>query len=141
MQKLEFSVQINADVDRVWQVLFEQDDNGLWPAALDEGTAFEGTWAEGSIVKFLDSKNNGMYNLVEKNILHNELRMKHLGWIMDGKLIPQNWGDSSVSYILISNENGTLLKGEINSLDEFVSFFEAKYPKNFTNIKELAETI
>ena len=141
MQKLEFSVDINATADKVWQILFEKDNNGVWLAALDEGTTFEGTWAEGSIMKFLDDKNNGMYNLVEKNVLHSELKMKHLGWIVDGQLNPMNWENSYVKYLLVANENGTLLKGEINSLDEFVSFFESKYPKNFLNIKELAESV
>ena len=141
MQKLEFSVDINATADKVWQVLFEKDNNGVWLAALDEGTTFEGTWAEGSIMKFLDDKNNGMYNLVEKYVLHRELKMKHLGWIVDGQLNPMNWENSYVRYLLVTNEDGTLIKGEINSLDEFVSFFESKYPKNFLNIKELAESV
>lgn len=141
MQKLEFSVQINAPAEKVWQSLFEEDDNGNWLAAMDEGTTFEGTWADGSIMKFFDPKKNGMYNLVEKNVLHQELKMKHMGWIVDGELSPQDWEDSTISYILIPNKNGTLLKGEILALDEFVSFFESKYPPNFNRIKELAESV
>ncbi|MGA9212552.1 SRPBCC domain-containing protein [Kaistella sp.] len=140
MKLLEFKTQINASPEKVWEVLFTQDAYRKWSSAMNEGTYFEGNWEEGSVMKFLDPKNNGMYNLVEKNIANQELRMKHLGWILEGELSPQGWEDSTVSYFLEPNDDGTLLKTEVNSLDEFVDFFNTKYPKNFENIKNLSET-
>lgn len=139
MKLLEYTIQINATPEKVWEVLFTQDNYKKWASAMNEGTYFEGTWEEGSIMKFLDPKNNGMYNLVEKNIPNKQLSMKHLGWILEGELSPQDWEDSTLDYILEPNENGTLLIGKVNSLDEFVDFFNSKYPKNFENIKNLAE--
>ena len=139
MKLLEYTIQINATPEKVWEVLFTQDNYKKWASAMNEGTYFEGTWEEGSIMKFLDPKNNGMYNLVVKNIPNKQLSMKHLGWILEGVLTPQNWEDSTLDYILEPNENGTLLIGKVNSLDEFVDFFNSKYPKNFENIKNLAE--
>ena len=139
MKLLEYTIQINATPEKIWDVLFTQDNYKKWASAMNEGTYFEGTWEEGSIMKFLDPKNNGMYNLVEKNIPNKQLSMKHLGWILEGELSPQGWEDSTLDYILEPNENGTLLIGKVNSLDEFVDFFNSKYPKNFENIKHLAE--
>ena len=139
MKLLEYTIQINATPEKVWEVLFTQDNYKTWASAMNEGTYFEGTWEEGTIMKFLDPKNNGMYNLVEKNIPNKQLSMKHLGWILEGELSPQDWEDSTLDYILEPNENGTLLIGKVNSLDEFVDFFNSKYPKNFENIKNLAE--
>lgn len=139
MKLLEYTIQINTTAEKVWDVLFTQDNYKKWASAMNEGTYFEGTWEEGSIMKFLDPKNNGMYNLVEKNIPNKQLSMKHLGWILEGVLTPQNWEDSTLDYMLEPNENGTLLIGKVNSLDEFVDFFNSKYPKNFENIKNLAE--
>lgn len=139
MKLLEYTIQINATPEKVWEVLFTQDNYKKWASAMNEGTYFEGTWEEGTIMKFLDPKNNGMYNLVEKNIPNKQLSMKHLGWILEGELSPQGWEDSTLDYILEPNENGTLLIGKVNSLDEFVDFFNSKYPKNFENIKNLAE--
>ena len=78
MKLLEFKLQINAPADKVWKVLFTQDENRNWPSAVNEGTYFEGTWEEGSVMRFLDDENNGMYNSVEKNIPNKELTMKHL---------------------------------------------------------------
>jgi len=139
MKFLTFEIQINASPEKVWEILFTQDSYKKWASAMNEGTYFEGNWEIGSIMKFLDPKNNGMYNLVTENILNKELGMKHLGWILEGELSPQNWEDSTLKYILEPTENGTLLKGTVNSLDEFVEFFNSKYPQNFENIKKLAE--
>ena len=140
MKILEFKTQISAPAEKVWKVLFTQHENRNWPSAVNEGTYFEGTWEEGSVMRFLDDENNGMYNSVEKNIPNKELTMKHLGWIYDGELSQQNWEDSTVTYLLESNENGTLLTGKINALDEFVDFFNSKYPSNFEKVKKLSES-
>lgn len=139
MKFLEFEKQINATPEKVWETLFTQDSYKKWASAMNEGTYFEGNWEVGSIMKFLDPQNNGMYNLVTENIRFKVLGMKHLGWILKGELSPQNWEDSTLNYILEPSENGTLLKGTVNSLDEFVEFFNSKYPQNFENIKRLAE--
>ena len=139
MKFLEFEIQINATPEKVWETLFSQDSYRKWASAMNEGTYFEGNWEVGSVMKFLDPQNNGMYNLVTENIPNKQLGMKHLGWIMNGELSPQNWEDSTLQYILEPNENGTLLKGTVNSLDEFVDFFNTKYPQNFEHIKKLAE--
>lgn len=139
MKFLEFEIQINATPEKVWETLFTQDSYKKWASAMNEGTYFEGNWEVGSIMKFLDPQNNGMYNLVTENIRFKVLGMKHLGWILKGELSPQNWEDSTLNYILEPSENGTLLKGIVNSLDEFVEFFNSKYPQNFEHIKRLAE--
>ncbi|SIS92065.1 Activator of Hsp90 ATPase homolog 1-like protein [Kaistella chaponensis] len=139
MKFLEFEIQINATPEKVWETLFTQDSYKKWASAMNEGTYFEGNWEVGSIMKFLDPQNNGMYNLVTENIRFKVLGMKHLGWILKGELSPQNWEDSTLNYILEPSENGTLLKGTVNSLDEFVEFFNSKYPQNFEHIKRLSE--
>lgn len=139
MKQLVFKTQINATPEKVWDVLFTQDSYRKWSSAMNEGTYFEGNWEEGTIMKFLDPKNNGMYNLIEKIIPNKTLKMKHLGWILEGELSPQDWEESTVTYHLENNEDGTLLTAEVISLDEFVDFFNSKYPKNFELIKKLAE--
>ncbi len=65
--------------------------------------------------------------------------MKHLGWIMNGELSPQGWEESNISYLLDPIENGTELKVNVNSLDEFVDFYSGYVPKIFEKIKDLAE--
>lgn len=135
MKQLAYEIEINATPEKVWNALWNQENYKIW----SNGQRFEGNWEEGTIMKFFDKDNNGMYNQVEINLPQEQLKMKHLGWIYDGKLEPQNWENSHVSYFLASSENGTTLKSEVNSLDEFVGFYDAYFPKIFKSIKEISE--
>lgn len=135
MKQLEFETAINATPEKVWETMWSAETYGKWTP----GHRYEGNWEAGSEMKFFDKDNNGMYNRVETNIPNRELKMKHLGWIMAGKLDPQNWTDSEVTYFFEPTENGTLLKTEINALDEFVEFYNNYIPNIFTKIKELSE--
>ena len=64
MKNLQYHILIDASPEIVWNAVFGQDKNKNWPGAIDEGTYFEGDWSENSIMRFLDSENNGMYNRI-----------------------------------------------------------------------------
>lgn len=81
-----------------------------------------------------------MYNFVEKNIPNKEMKFQHLGWIIEGEEAPQNGQNSEETYLLEETENGTLLKIEVNALDEFADFFTSNYPKMIEKVKQLAES-
>lgn len=106
---------------------------------MNEGAQFKGDFSEGSIIELYDAKNNGMFNLVEKNIPNQEMTMTHKGWIYDGVRDDQGWEDSRETYSLTETENGTELKIFVDALDEFVGFFDSNYPKVLEKVKELAE--
>lgn len=135
MKKLEYKTEIIATTEKVWNTLWNAETYEKWSS----GNRFEGTWEQGTVMKFFDTQNNGMFNLVETNVLQKELQMKHLGWIMNGELSPQGWEESNISYHLDETENGTELKVNVNSLDEFVDFYSGYVPKIFEKIKDLAE--
>lgn len=135
MKKLEYKTEIIATTEKVWNTFWNAETYEKWSS----GNRFEGTWEQGTVMKFFDTQNNGMFNLVETNVLQKELQMKHLGWIMNGELSPQGWEESNISYLLDPIENGTELKVNVNSLDEFVDFYSGYVPKIFEKIKDLAE--
>lgn len=135
MKKLAFETQINASPEKVWETMWSPETYGKWTPE----HRFEGNWEPGTEMKFFDKDHNGMYNLVLLHIPHQALKMKHLGWIYDGRLDPQNWEDSEVTYLFEPSGNGTLLTAEINSLDEFVEYYNANVPQLLQNIRNLAE--
>ena len=90
-------------------------------------------------MKFFDPKNNGMFSEVVTNKPKEELKLKHLGWIYDGVLDAQDFGGSDVAYILEPIETGTFLKSKVNSMDEFVDFYNNYFPNIFQKIKEISE--
>lgn len=139
METLSFEVKIGATPEKVWSILWNDISYRQWTTAFTEGSFYEGTLEEGSIVKFFDPKNNGMYSRVEKNTPNQEMKFLHLGEIYDGIEAPQDWGEATESYILEETETGTTLKSVIQTPSEFKSFFEEKFPKALGIIKNLSE--
>jgi hypothetical protein len=139
MEKLTYEIEINAAPEKIWTVLWSEMTYRQWTAAFTEGSFYQGNLEEGSIVKFLDPNNNGMYSRVEKNIPNKEIKFLHLGEIYEGVEAPQDWGDATESYLLEETENGTILKSEIQTPDEFKEFFEEKFPKALEVIKNLSQ--
>ncbi|UOU97179.1 hypothetical protein MUU74_11810 [Chryseobacterium daecheongense] len=139
METLSFEVQIEATPEKVWSVLWNDISYRQWTTAFTEGSFYEGTLEEGTLVKFFDPNNNGMYSRVEKNIPNKEMKFLHLGEIYDGVEQPQDWGEATESYILEETESGTTLKGIIQTPEEFKGFFEDKFPKALGIVKNLSE--
>ena len=139
MERLTYKIKINAAPEKIWTVLWSEMTYRQWTAAFTEGSFYQGNLQEGSIVKFLDPNNNGMYSRVEKNIPNKEIKFLHLGEIYEGVEAPQDWGEATESYILEETDNGTILKSEIQTPAEFKSFFEEKFPKALEVIKNLSQ--
>ena len=139
MPILNFEIEINATPEKVWNTLWQEESYKKWAGTLNEGSYYEGNFQQNSKIYFYDPERNGMYNLVEKNIPNREMAFKHLGWIMNGEEAPKNWENSGETYLLEETEKGTLLKIEVNALDEFVDFFNSKYPTMLATVKQLAE--
>ncbi|RKT01908.1 SRPBCC family protein [Chryseobacterium defluvii] len=139
METLTFEVQIEATPEKVWSVLWNDISYRQWTTAFTEGSFYEGTLEEGTIVKFFDPNNNGMFSRVDKNVPNKEMKFLHLGEIYDGVEQPQDWGEATESYILEETESGTTLKGVIQTPEEFKGFFEEKFPTALGIIKNLAE--
>lgn len=139
MKKLEHKTNISATPEKVWSTLWNAESYKKWSSVMNEGAHFKGDFSEGSIIELYDAKNNGMFNLVEKNIPNQEMTMAHKGWIYDGVRDDQGWEDSRETYSLTETENGTELKISVDALDEFVGFFDSNYPKVLEKVKELAE--
>lgn len=139
MEKLQFNIQINAEPEKVWSILWDDFSFRQWTSAFTEGSFYQGNLEENSIIKFLDPQNNGMFSKIVKLVPNEEIIFLHLGEIYNGVEAPQNWGDATERYILTENENITDLKVEIQTSDEFKTFFEEKFPNALLNVKHLSE--
>ncbi|WP_261512579.1 SRPBCC family protein [Chryseobacterium paludis] len=139
MERLTYEIRINATPEKIWTVLWSKMTYRQWTAAFTEGSFYQGNLEEGSIVKFLDPNNNGMYSRVEKNIPNKEIKFLHLGEIYEGVEAPQDWGEATESYVLEETENGTILKSEIQTPAEFKDFFEEKFPNALEIVKNLSQ--
>lgn len=139
MKKLHFDIQINAEAEKVWSVLWDDFSFRQWTSAFTEGSFYQGNLKENEIIKFLDPQNNGMFSKIVALIPNQEIKFLHLGEIYNGVEAPQNWDEATEKYILTEDENTTHLQVEIQTSEEFKSFFEEKFPDALSNVKHLSE--
>src|SRR5688572_26468739 len=85
MEKLNFSIDINAPREKVWKVLWDDSSYRKWTSVFMEGSCVEtDNWKEGSKVLFLDGKGAGMVSKVAVNKPNEYMSFEHLGEVKDG---------------------------------------------------------
>jgi hypothetical protein len=141
MEKLKFSVLINASREKVWNVLWTDDTYRKWTSVFSPDSQAQSDWKEGSRIHFLDGKRNGMYALIETRIGNTQMTFKHLGEIKEGKeqAPSSDWGDSRESYFLEEKDGMTELRTELDAPENFKKYFEEVFPKALNLVKELSE--
>ena len=144
MEKLNFSININAPRGKVWNVLFDDTTYRKWTAVFAPGSYAETDWKEGSKALFLDGKGNGMVSRVAKSAPNEFLSLEHLGIVKDGKEDTESeavkgWAGARENYTLKEIGGVTELKVDMDSDDEFKDYFAKTWPKALDKVKELSE--
>ena len=68
MERLYFSISIQAPKEKVWEALWSESSYGEWTSVFGEGSYAEtDNWKEGSKVRFLAANGEGMVSLVAAN--------------------------------------------------------------------------
>lgn len=140
MRKLQFSIQINASKEKVWEALWDTDNYRKWASAFQEGSYFEGTLEKGSEIKFLTPDNNGMFGIVEENVPFEKMYFKHKGDIKAGQKQPETYGDDATErYDLEEKNGGTELTATMNAPEDYIPYFADVFPKALETVKQIAE--
>lgn len=145
MEKLHFSTSINAPKEKVWNVLWDENNYRKWTSAFTEGShAVTDNWKEGTKVLFLDPKGQGMVSMVAVNKPNEYMSFKHLGEVMNGiedttSERVKAWSGSEENYTLKEAGNKTELSIDMDITEEFKDMFSTIWPKALENVKQLAE--
>ncbi|WP_027376250.1 SRPBCC family protein [Kaistella palustris] len=140
MKKIQFTVFINASVEKVWNTLWDDDTYRKWTASFIKGSYYEGELAEGNEIRFLSPGEHGLFALVEKVVPFQKMHFLHYGEVIDGIPQEKTFGDEAIEYYdLEEKENGTELTVTINTAEEFLTYFTNSFPRALNIVKELAE--
>jgi uncharacterized protein YndB with AHSA1/START domain len=137
--RLQYSVDIDAPRQRVWEVLWDDKHYRDWTSAFSEGSHAVSDWNEGSKVRFLGPDGSGMLAVIEKKVPNERMTFRHLAEIKDGKEQPEpSWSGSLEDYTLKDNGKGTTLVVDLDTADEWKEMFDKAFPKALQRVKELA---
>lgn len=142
MKHLQFSIQVFASKERVWQILWNDRTFRDWASIIDEGTYMKGAIEEGNEVQFISSVNGyGVTSLVEKLDPNQFVLFRHAADTKESGLKERKkeWTGGAESYSLNETNGVTTLTVEIEVPQEQEGTFAVRLPKALERIKILAE--
>lgn len=144
MKKLQFTTTINAPRKKVWGVMLDDATYRQWTAPFDPDSRYEGSWEQGSDIRFLgpnkDGKLEGMIARIAENRPHEFISIQHLGELKDGKPTDEEpWEGVFENYTFEEVDGGTKLTVEVDSDEKYASMFDDLWPKALDKLKQLAE--
>ncbi|WP_461788222.1 SRPBCC family protein [Pedobacter sp.] len=144
MERLYFKTEINASKEKVWDILFDEKSYPQWTSVFSEGSRAVTDWQKGSKALFLNTEGNGMVSEIADRITNEYLSIKHLGFYNNGvedleSEEVKKWNGAHENYKLSTLDGKSILSVEMDSTQEYKSYFEETWPKALEKVKELAE--
>jgi hypothetical protein len=148
MQKLNFSIVINAPKEKVWNTMLEDKTYRKWTEVFSPGSHYVGSWDKGSKILFLGPNENGelggMVSRIKENRLYEYISIEHLGLVQDGKEDTtsdevKQWAGSLENYTFKNIDGKTELLVDMDINDDYKEMFEGMWPNALNKLKELAE--
>lgn len=84
MQRLRFETTIDAPTDVVWRAMLGAESYKKWTAAFAEGSYYEGSWREGSRIRFLSPSGDGVVAEIAESRPNEFISIRHLGFVVNG---------------------------------------------------------
>ncbi|PKN95316.1 MAG: ATPase [Chloroflexi bacterium HGW-Chloroflexi-6] len=149
MQKLHFSMLINAPKDKVWHAMLDDQPYREWTKAFNEGSYYKGSWEKGSKILFLGPDPNtgqegGMVSRIAENKPYEFISIEHLGIVQNGvedtmSEVARQWAPAFENYTFKVKDGATEVLVDIDVADEYAQMFNEMWPKGLQKLKELAE--
>jgi len=140
MKKATFTININAPKEKVWDTLWNDATYRQWTSVFAADSHAVSDWNEGSDIKFIDGKGDGMFSIIEKKIPNRQMSFKHLGEIKNGVETSGDWAGAMENYYLTESNGVTELSIEMDVNEEFEKYFAETFPKAIELIKQISES-
>lgn len=142
MRKLQFSIEINATKERVWDTLWQDQTFREWASIIDPETYMVGDLKEGGEIQFISSASGyGVTSLVEKLTAGEFLLLKHRADTQENgnREREEQWTGGEESYSLTKTDSTTTLTVAFDVPSELEEMFKVSYPQALERVKVLAE--
>ena len=151
MQKIQFKININAPVTKVYNFMLGINSKSTyeqWTALFNPTSTYEGSWDKGTKILFVgvDEKGEkgGMVSRITENIPDRFVSIQHYGLLKANKEITEGpevekWANGLENYSFEENNGTTTLTVDLDTAEEFLDYMNENYPKALDKLKELCE--
>jgi len=145
---LHFEKFIACPPAKVYELMLAKDTYQEWTHVFSPGSTYKGDWSEGSKIFFVGEGENGeqggMVSRIAKNQPNKFVSIEHLGELKNGKEVlaseaGMDWAGAHENYTFEEQENGTLLKVDLDSSKDYSEYFDGMWPKALDKLKEICE--
>lgn len=148
MDKLHFSIIINAPKEKVWNTMLGEDSYREWTDVFMPGSHYVGDWNKGSKILFLapgeTGKMGGMVSRIKENRQYEYISIEHLGIVQEGKEDTSSesvkgWAGALENYTFKEKNGITEVIVDMDSDERHIEMFQDIWPRALQKLKELAE--
>ena len=144
MKTIDFSVEIKASCEKVWNILWHDTTYRQWTQPFQLGSYAISDWKQGSRIHFLSPKGEGMYSTIDKMEAPHQISFKHIGEIKNFEEMPidekaRAWSGGTENYYLTTTDTGCKLSVKTDIIEEYFSFLVNVFPTALNIVKDLAE--
>ncbi len=148
MEKLNFSIKINAPREKVYKMMLEDESYRKWTEPFCPGSYAVTDWKKGSKAIFLgpdkDGNVGGMVSRIAENIPNEYVSIEHLGVVNNGvedttSDAVKPWAGAMENYTFRDSDGGTEVLVDIDVDDNYVKMFNDMWPKALNKLKEISE--
>jgi uncharacterized protein YndB with AHSA1/START domain len=148
MVPLHFEITIDAQREKVFSTMIDDQHYREWTAEFNPTSHFVGSWEKGAKIEFIgtdkDGTVGGMLGRIKENIPNQFLSIEYLGFIQNGKEITsgdeiEGWAGATENYTFTDKNGKTQLGIDLDSNQEFMSYFTESWPKALDVLKAICE--
>lgn len=151
MITLQFKKEINASVQKVYETMLGLKDKSTyeyWVSVFNPTSTYEGSWEKGSKIYFVgvdeNGKRGGMVSEIEEHQPAKFISIKHYGFldgdteITTGEQV-EKWAGGHENYTYHENNGITTLTVDMDTVEEYIEYFNGNYPNALDKLKEISE--
>ncbi|MDR6944462.1 SRPBCC family protein [Mucilaginibacter pocheonensis] len=146
METLQFTKEIKAPAQKVWDTLWGEDTYSQWTSYFNpKGSSFmQSDWKVGGKTLFIDNKGSGMVSTIKTMNEPHQIVFEHLGMVIDGKEDTtseevKSWAGSLEEYHLSESDDITTLKVAVQAAKEWEEMMNNGFTKGLETVKQLSE--
>jgi hypothetical protein len=119
-----------------------------WTAIFNPTSTYEGSWNKGSKIYFVGidehGKRGGMVSEIMENKPAEFVSIRHFGFldgtneITTGEQV-EKWAGGLENYHYEESQGSTLITVEVDTIDDFIDYFNNTYPNALLKLKEIVE--
>ncbi|WEO77366.1 hypothetical protein BJQ94_18770 [Cryobacterium sp. SO2] len=162
MKTLHFSQEIIAPADIVWETMLDDATYREWTSAFSPGSYFEGSWLQGSEIRFLGDSDDddgtdsgsdggsdgdgmgGLVGVIAEHRPHEFVSIEYTGLILNGDVDTESdyakkFIGTHENYTFSESRGVTTLTIDLDVDEEEADMFAEMWPKGLDRLTELAE--